>query len=241
MNYTNSFIDRISTFMYAVNKYEHCMENEFKCVIEELDLNDGEIVVNLGAGGLKLDKYIKKNIKYFPFDFSYEWSKIDTTVSYTTYNNLPFENETVDKIVILALLHHFSDEERIEFYKECNRILKKTGKLVIADVKKNTNQDIWLNTIVDKYNPLGHKGVFFDLSDGTLLEKNGFDVHVKNKIYTWWFNDKVEMLDYIKNLFYMNISNQELEYHMNLILNPFLIDRIYHFNWELIYFICTPC
>ena len=70
MNYTNSFKNRINSFMYAVNTYDHCMEHEFKAVIEELNLNDGEILVNLGGGGLKINKYITKNIKYRPLDFS---------------------------------------------------------------------------------------------------------------------------------------------------------------------------
>ena len=240
MDYTKNFKNRINSFMYAVNKYEHCMENEFKTVIEELELNDGEIVVNLGAGGLKMNKYITKNITYFPFDFSFEWCEIDKNVTYTPHKNLPFVNESVDKIVILAMLHHFSHEERIELYKECNRILKKTGKLIIADVKRNTNQDVWLNKIVDTYNPFGHKGIFFDFDDAKLLESNCFKLDIKNKKYTWWFNDKPEMVDYIKNLFYMNISDEELEYNLNIVLKPFIMNDKYHFNWELIYFICKP-
>jgi SAM-dependent methyltransferase len=240
MDYTKNFKNRINSFMYAVNKYEHCMENEFKAVIEELNLNDGEILVNLGGGGLKINKYITKNIKYMPFDFSFEWCEIDNSVNYTSHKNLPFVNDSVDKIVILAMLHHFSDEERIELYKECNRILKKTGKLIIADVKRNTNQDVWLNKCVDKYNPFGHKGLFFDFDDAKLLESQSFNVDVKNKKYTWWFNDKPEMLDYIKNLFYMDISDAELDYNLNIVLEPFIMNDKYHFNWELIYFICTP-
>ena len=38
------------------------------------------------------------------------------------------------------------------------------------------------------------------------------------------------MLDYIKTLFYMNISDEELEDNLNVILKPFIMNDKYHFN-----------
>ena len=35
MNYNDKFCNRINTFMYAVNTYPHCMEEEFKTLVDE--------------------------------------------------------------------------------------------------------------------------------------------------------------------------------------------------------------
>jgi len=216
------------------------MENEFITAIDELELKDNEILVNLAGGGLNLKKYIKPKINYIALDFSLEWCSYDKDLIYTSYEILPFKNNSVDKIIILAVLHHFTDEERSKLYKECYRILKKTGKLVIADVIKNSNQDIWLNTFVNKYNPFGHKGKFFDIEDKALIESNDFIVKLKNKKYNWWFTEKKELLDYMKNLFHLNISDDILMYNIDSILKPFIINNNYYFEWQLMYFICIP-
>jgi SAM-dependent methyltransferase len=240
MDYLNKFNNRVQKFMYAVNKYEYCMENEFKEAIHELELKDGDILVNLAGGGLHLNKYISNKITYIPFDFSLEWCKYDDSIKCISYESIPLNNESVDKIIILAVLHHFNEFEREIIYKECSRILKKSGKLIIADVIKDSKQDIWLNTFVNKYNPLGHEGSFFTVKDSNKMICSGFHVEIKNKKYCWQFNNKNEMIDYIKNLFYLNISDDDLIYNMNCLLNPYKKDSKYYFDWELIYFICSP-
>jgi len=233
MEYKHSFEKRTKSFLNAVNRYEHCMEYEFKSVIEELYLEEEDIVLNLGGGGLNINKYFSKNIRYIPIDFSEEFSKL-CNIPYTKHNKLPFLDKSIDKIIILAVLHHFTNDERIELYKECKRILKDKGKFIVADVIKDSVQDIWLNKIVNKYNPFGHKGNFF--TEESLIE--GFNRELKIKEYTWWFNNYSEMLIYIKELFYLEITYIELQKELNEVLKPYKKDNKYYFDWKLIYFIC---
>ena len=63
-------------------------------------------------------------------------------------------------------------------------------------------------------------------------------IGIKYKKYDWWFNDKNEMMDYIKNLFYLDITDDELMEHMYSILNSCMNQYNYYFEWELIYFVC---
>ena len=240
MDYVHIFNNRIEQFMYAVQTYPHCMEHELITAVNELDIHDNEIIVNLAAGGLHIDTYISRPITYLPFDFSTEWCMYDKRVIYTSYENIPLEDESVDKIIILAVLHHFTDEERSALYKECYRILKKSGKLVIADVIKNSRQDTWLNNIVNSYNPYGHQGQFFDKEDAELLQMQHFDVQIAHKKYDWWFINQAEMLDYLKKLFYLTISDEELINHIHAILKPLTIENKFYVEWELIYFIGRP-
>lgn len=75
-------------------------------------------------------------------------------------DDIPLKSQSVNKILCLASLHHLNNEERINTYNEFYRILKPNGKLIIADVIKNSNQSIWLNNFVNNYNSNGHNGIF---------------------------------------------------------------------------------
>ncbi|WP_233277377.1 class I SAM-dependent methyltransferase [Paenibacillus durus] len=46
---------------------------------------------------------------------------------------LPVDNESVDYILIIAVLHHISSEEITEYMKEFKRILKPTGKIIVME------------------------------------------------------------------------------------------------------------
>lgn len=47
--------------------------------------------------------------------------------------NLPFKENSFDKIYSIAVFHHIPSKElRIKFLKECQRVLKKDGKLILT-------------------------------------------------------------------------------------------------------------
>lgn len=238
MDYHSYFNKRVDSFLYAINKYENCLNEELKTAINNLNIKDNDILVNLGGGGINLDKFIDNKIKitYIPLEFNKEFSE-KINIPYCNYYNIPLKDNSVDKIIIMALLHHFNDKERNKLYKECYRILKKDGIFIICDVIKNSNQDIWLNTIVNKYNPLGHKGIFFNEKDDILIKNNNFNVDIKIEKYNWIFNNKDEMIDFMKNLFYLNIELDKLYELVKEILNYDDINN--KFDWKLIYFIST--
>ena len=52
MDYHNYFNKRVDSFLYAVNKYENCLNEEFKTAINNLNIKDNDILVNLGGGGI---------------------------------------------------------------------------------------------------------------------------------------------------------------------------------------------
>jgi len=237
MNYQNSFQGRVESFLYAVTNYD-CYNNELKIAVDYLDCNKKDIVVNLGGGGININKFLNEDITYIPLEFSTEFSE-KCSIPLVKYDNLPLENDSVNKILILALLHHFSDEERDVLYKEIYRVLKKDGKFILSDVIKGSRQDIWLNKIVDKFNRFGHKGIFFTKEDSILLERNCFKVDMRKIKYYWEFKDDKEMCNFMKNLFYLDISEHFL---LETLYNTFIIikeDNIVKLEWELIYFICT--
>jgi SAM-dependent methyltransferase len=218
MDYQSSFKRRASSFLNAVNNFD-CYNNELKVAVEYLSPQEGESIVNLGGGGININKFLPTTVEYIPLEFSKEFSEL-TGIPLVKHSELPFESRSIDKFLILALLHHFSHAEREELYTEIYRSLKSGGKMVIADVIKDSKQDFWLNKFVDRFNPFGHNGVFFTKNDSKLMEKVGFDVDIRKIKYNWEFSDLNEMCFFVKSLFYLDISD---EYLQNSLENIFII------------------
>ena len=77
MDYHNYFNKRVDSFLYAINKYENCLNEELKTAINNLNIKDNDILVNLGGGGINLEKFIDNKIKitYIPLEFNKEFSE----------------------------------------------------------------------------------------------------------------------------------------------------------------------
>ena len=125
------------------------------------------------------------------------------------------------------------------------------SRFVMGDVMDGSREAYWLNTVVDRYNPNGHKGYFFrEDHEMPLLEAAGFDVEVKRKRMKWKFHTCEEMVDFMGNLFYMKALWDDSEALADLIKtelgvrvstidsHPDPDSHPYTFDWELIYFIC---
>jgi SAM-dependent methyltransferase len=238
MDYKKQFSNRTKSYLYSINKYPNVLYNEFTQAVQMLNLNNKEILVNIPAGGIPLNKYIdpQLEINYYAYDICNEFCT--DNINLCDYTNIPHSKNSVDKIICLASLHHTSISERHDIYNEFNRILKQNGILVIGDIVKESCQDKWLNNFVNKYNSYGHCGLFFSENDIKQIEQYNFSVTFVNKEYDWVFNNENEMIYFIKHLF-----------HLNLLLNDqILFDALVNFlnyipgsckiKWKLIYFIC---
>ena len=238
MDYKKLFVNRTKSYLYSINKYPNVFYNEFTVAIKMLNLNDKDILVNIPAGGIPLNKYIEPQleIKYYEYDICKEFC-IDN-IKLCDYTNIPQKNNSIDKIICLASLHHTSILERYNIYNEFNRILKQHGVLVIGDVIKESYQDKWLNNFVNKYNSYGHCGLFFSEKDIQQIEKSNFSVKIEHKEYDWIFNNENEMFDFLKHLFHLDLLPN----------NRILLDGLINFlnytptsckiQWKLLYFIC---
>lgn len=216
MEYNDYFIKRIARYQYAINTYPNTMNDERNEALNRLDLFDGCKSLDLGNSGL---------MDFMNIDFEFK--------------KLPFEDKSFDRVVIMAVLHHISVENREALYKECMRILKPSGKLVVSDVIKDSKQDYWLNTVVNKYNSIGHNGLFFDKSDEELFRRVGFDVRSDVASYFWYFNNKAELEDFVTNLFGMDLANSVYDIvNQHLGLNAHG-EEGFKFEWKLMYFIAT--
>jgi SAM-dependent methyltransferase len=237
MNYNNSFENRVDNYNYAITKYPNVLENEFKTAIQMCDIQSSDILLNILAGGIPLNKYfsIKPRI-YKEYELNPKFN-----IDICSLDNIPEKDNTVDIIITLTSLHHMNNNDREIYYKECFRILKNlSGKLIIGDVIKDSKEAKWLDEFVNKYNSKGHIAQFFTDTDKTLIEKNGFISEVQLKTYPWIFETEEMLVDFCKNLFGLNLATYEqILDGIKLYLEPEYLDNNIIIHWSLIYFISS--
>jgi SAM-dependent methyltransferase len=120
-------------------------------------------------------------------------------------HRLPLESGSVDAVLVLAVLHHYSGEARRAVYAECLRVLRPGGRLVVGDVVRGSAQDRWLNGFVDAHNPLGHCGDFLEAAqEERLLTGLGF-ARASSRLhsYAWRFPNGEARHDFMTRLFYL--------------------------------------
>lgn len=250
MDYIKSFTNRAHSYSNAVELYNDVLYEEFMTAINHLQLKKGDILLNVFAGGIPIDKYINPelNITYLAFDMQKDF--IVDSIQEFTYDKIPLQSNSINKIICLASLHHLNIHERDILYSEFYRILTSGGMLVIGDVICNSSQARWLNEFVDTYNSNGHRGLFFTEKDSQLIEKNGFNVDVTINKYNWNFKDETCLLDFFRLLFGLDLcgDDEELLHSIKKSLHPVLyrpdlsgsddLRSNIKIPWKLIYFNC---
>jgi SAM-dependent methyltransferase len=239
MNYNSTFTKRCHSYAYALQTYPNVLQNEFQAAVEELDLNPNDILLNIPASCVSLSSYYTTNPRIvYEYETNTDFAAV-TNTPICSFFDIPLPNQSVSKIVSLASLHHMSEYERPLFYKECKRILKPNGKLIIGDVQKYSNQAYWLNEFVDKYNPQGHKGTFWDENDCTLLQQAGFTTQLVERSYPWCFSSKEDMIDFTKHLFGLETDSLTIHKGLEDYLTVFQTRNNVGFPWKLLYIHAT--
>ena len=155
----------------------------------------------------------------------------------STITSFELPDASVDRTANLSGLHHTPDNHR--FFTECYRVLRAGGRCAVADVRRGSTVDAWLNGFVNQHNSEGHDGTFF--ADGEFTEKlraAGFkQIIEERKAYTWDFGSVEEMTFFVRMLFGLDRANPEqIERGVREILgytvDPAGAARV---SWELIY------
>jgi SAM-dependent methyltransferase/molybdopterin converting factor small subunit len=114
---------------------------------------------------------------------------------------LPFAAATFDRVGSLAGTHHL--EDRLAFFRECRRVLRPGGRLVVADAAADSPAARFLNGPVDRFTATGHDGHFFAAGEATdLLLRAGFvDAREAHVPFAWTFPDRATLVRFCALLF----------------------------------------
>ncbi len=222
MNNNESYVDIFNYRGAAYNKAMHLQpdarEAERQALIDLLNLQPGDSVCDVPAGGGYLADGISrdfKNIDIICVEPSHVFSG-DICSAHQILNN-PLNS--IDKpdgsfsvIASLAGLHHTSNRESI--FREWGRLLNSEGRIVVADVGAGTGTGEFLNTFVDEHCPSGHVGWFFEAGEFTDLLETDECTNIQERLMDvpWRFASREAMADFCAHLFYLPEVN-----HQNLI------------------------
>lgn len=177
-------------FKNEIDYYEKQTRQDDKIerIIEELNINNGDTIIDLGTG----TGYIAFNIaKAFPkvnvvgVDILSDTLRRNNEIAIregiknlkfqqTDGVNLSFEDKSVDCIVSRFAIHHFRNIEKS--FREFSRVLKTGGKLFISDPTPNEEDK---EKFIDKFMQLSNDGhiTFYTKSEfDELAKKSNFDL-----------------------------------------------------------------
>ncbi|MBI4846206.1 MAG: class I SAM-dependent methyltransferase [Candidatus Omnitrophica bacterium] len=119
------------------NLLKKSYERISKVFLENIKIGENAKVLDIGCGlkgnfikipganyvGIDLNKYMIENNS----------CKGDGYYMVMDAKHMAFKDNSFDYIISTSFFHHFNDEECVAILRETNRILKKKGKLIVAD------------------------------------------------------------------------------------------------------------
>lgn len=211
-SYRDIFNIRGQMYHDAMAQYPQARAMEFQLPLAELDLQPGDTLIDLPSGGGYLADYISHDINLHCLESSQAFAQLCQAkghhVSLFSNDQLPLPNQSVDKIVSIAGLHHI--EDKVPLFTEMQRILKSQGQICIADVEHNSPVALFLDDIVHRYTETGHRGSYLGEHIVLELEQAGFQqIQHKQIHYTWNFPSVEAMVSYCRLLFGMEKASLE--------------------------------
>ncbi|MCL1996593.1 MAG: class I SAM-dependent methyltransferase [Defluviitaleaceae bacterium] len=172
------------------DNYDKTLDGKFtekfkSLLLSTMELKNGDSVLDVACGnGTLLSKMARlKEIQGFGADISPKMIENATILNpdfqfvVAGYENMPFDDNSVDIITVCAAYHHFSNVEI--FATEVKRLLKPTGNLYIAEIYLPTI----LRNIANVFLPFSKDGdvKFYSTREiENTFSKMGF--HLVNKV-----------------------------------------------------------
>lgn len=174
---------------------------------------DGEVMVDFPSAGAYIKPYLEAaapKAVYHAVEHVPEYEAAGLDVSAGTWEKLNFNDHSVDIVLCLAALHHVYPGRPL-FYRECSRVLRAAGRLIIGDVAEGTNAAGFLNEFVDKYSPEGHVARFFrEDIDVPEIQSAGLTVsHWEVKDLRWFYPDKQTAITFCRGLFRLGAATDQ--------------------------------
>ncbi len=150
-------------------------------------IEKNDCVLDLGCGNGRFYELIKDRTNYFGIDNSEELISLarkrypEADFKKGDALNIPFPDNYFNKVFSVSVLHHFPSKDlREDFLKECKRVLKPGGILIIT---------VWDLTKKPRIKKLAYKNYFLKIIGKSKLDFNDVlvDWHGISKIFVHLF------------------------------------------------------
>jgi len=238
-SYKDIFNQRGQSYHFAMTQFPEARTQEFKSLIDMLNLSDGDNLIDIPSGGAYLSHYINSEVKIYSVDDAEQFIKSDPSKNKycCSTTTTPFESYSFNKAYSLAGSHHMPSKN--EFYCEVHRLLKPGGIFAYADVAQGSLIDDFLNVFVNKYNSMGHVGDFLNIEDTCEdLESSGFTVNYSSVCnYQWDFTNQEQAIAFFRNLFGLDLAtDDDIKKSFDQYLNGRNKYNRYYIDWQLLQF-----
>jgi len=256
-----NFENRWSNYRKANNEYPQVRAAEMSTLVGLADIAGNEKVLEIGTGNgivtLAIAKMLTNGGDIITIDATQE--NLDainkknkvlqlpiTTQPETIDYNLPFDDNSFDKVITLAALHHHDNRNdktghtgRQKILKEIYRVLKPGGKLILGDPAYDTDTQRYFDTIDNPIHvyPTGHPHDFptEDLIR-TLCTNAGFkDVTFALKETPWVFENEEEAAVFLQTIHNAKCSKEESLELAKKYLGHGYIDGKFYLGWSLFF------
>lgn len=239
--YEEIFNKRAASYHRAMENNPSVRRDEFLWAVQYLEIAHRNIICDVPSGGGYLKDYISHaDVSLIFLETSQEFaSHCPTTENcsshITTFEQLPLQSQSVDRVLSLAALHHVKDKRQV--LGECHRILKPEGRLVIADIEAETGAANFLNIFVNEFNSMGHRGDFLNPACIEQIAECGFEIiSIDRPKPVWSFDTQAQMIDFSRDLFGLDkASNDDILKGITTYLQETEGPGEINLSWELTY------
>ncbi len=197
----------------AFRLYPQACEDECKAVLSLAAPQPGETLLDVpSAGGFLTTHLDTQGIRVVAVDPSPVLHALCSRTVPESYmapiDSMPFADGEIDVAICLAGLHHEPGLSAV--FAEFRRVLRRGGRLAIAEASEGSAVSHFLNGFVDRHNSLGHQGVFLTDSFRTDMTEAGLRiVHDKEAHYHWRFDSRDSLAHCLSLMFGIDLASPE--------------------------------
>ena len=201
------------TYREAMALCPRAREFELRKPIELAAPRAGEVMVDFPSGGSYLQPYLDEICPAATIravEHIRDYIDANSTILGGNWERLPFADQSVDVVITLAAIHHVLSG-REAFYRECHRVLRPGGRVIIGDVAAGSRPDSFLNEFVDRFSSQGHEAEFLQQKvEEPRLVAAGFSVdRYEAPVYWWSFPDKPTTIRFCRDLFRLDKATDD--------------------------------
>ena len=204
-DYQAVFTERGDAYHEAMTRWPGAREEELTLLLRTLRPQPGEVLVDAPAGGGYLAAWLPPGVRYVAVEAAKPFfDRCPQDAGHRRVlcplSKIELPDASADVATSLAGLHHEPDVDAV--LAELARVLRPGGRLGIADVRRQSAPDGFLNGFVDAHSRLGHRGSFFDATLADRLCDAGLrDVTLFSEPLRWRFSDTPSMVAFVRLLF----------------------------------------
>lgn len=178
------FFNRWS-YTYGIGPISIWLLYKQRRILSQIELNKNSVILDVGCATGRGLKFLSKKCtkKLFGIDLSplminkaKKLLKTKATLKVASVEKIPFNSNKFDFVINTESFHHFPDPDKA--IKEMSRVLKKNGKLIIADINFYSNFIHWLYKRLEP----GHVKIYSEQQFQDLFLKNKLKIIEQKRV-----------------------------------------------------------